>query len=412
MVVYLGKATPASGKGAGGGSGVSITVDDALSTTSTNPVQNAVVTGVINGINEKIPSQASAQNQLADKSFVNSSIATNTANFIGTFSSLEDLIAYTGTLTNNDYAFVSTTDASGNTIYKRYKYNGSTWVFEYDLNNSSFTAAQFAALNSGATSTNIGQITTNASDISDLQAQAGNATLTTTAQTLSGAINELDATIPTVNNSTISFTQGGVSKGSFNLNQSTDTTIELDAGGGSDGLQNTATGENSLTIKGTPATNFNVVNIGVNSLVDDSSGVAIGTSSYASYCGIAIGNNARNALDTFIRGAIAIGNSSSAKDTGIAIGMGASCGRYSISLGYGASSQDDNLFIVGGFLVNNIITSYQLLDGTTGKIPNERLTLDSTPTSGSTNPITSGAVYAALGDIESALDAIIAQGSN
>lgn len=39
-------------------------------------------------------------------------------------------------------------------------------------------------------------------------------------------------TIPTVNNSTITFTQGGVSKGSFTLNQSTGATIELDAGGG------------------------------------------------------------------------------------------------------------------------------------------------------------------------------------
>lgn len=38
--------------------------------------------------------------------------------------------------------------------------------------------------------------------------------------------------IPTVNNSTISFTQGGVSKGSFTLNQATGATIALDAGGG------------------------------------------------------------------------------------------------------------------------------------------------------------------------------------
>ena len=35
-------------------------------------------------------------------------------------------------------------------------------------------------------------------------------------------------TIPTVNNNTITFTQGGTSKGSFTLNQSSDTTIALD----------------------------------------------------------------------------------------------------------------------------------------------------------------------------------------
>ena len=39
-------------------------------------------------------------------------------------------------------------------------------------------------------------------------------------------------TIPTVNNSTITITQGGVTKGSFTLNQASASTIALDAGGG------------------------------------------------------------------------------------------------------------------------------------------------------------------------------------
>ena len=38
--------------------------------------------------------------------------------------------------------------------------------------------------------------------------------------------------IPTVNNATITITQGGVTKGSFTLNQATGDTIALDAGGG------------------------------------------------------------------------------------------------------------------------------------------------------------------------------------
>lgn len=38
-------------------------------------------------------------------------------------------------------------------------------------------------------------------------------------------------TIPTVNNATITFVQGGISKGAFSLNQATDSTISLDAGG-------------------------------------------------------------------------------------------------------------------------------------------------------------------------------------
>lgn len=85
--------------------------------------------------------------------FVNSSIATNTAYFIGTFASVAELEAYTGTVTNNDYAFVTSTDSAGNTLYNRYKYNSATqeWSFEYAVNNTAFTAAQWAAIQSGLT---------------------------------------------------------------------------------------------------------------------------------------------------------------------------------------------------------------------------------------------------------------------
>lgn len=100
-------------------------------------------------INSKIPSQASDSNQLADKAFVNSSIETSTANFRGTYDTLEELEAVTAD--NNDYGFVRTIDASGNTLYNRYKYDGTSWLFEYTLNNSSFTAEQWATINSALT---------------------------------------------------------------------------------------------------------------------------------------------------------------------------------------------------------------------------------------------------------------------
>ena len=101
-------------------------------------------------INGKIPAQATAQNQLADKDFVNSSISTATADFKGTYNSLQELELVTANA--NDYAFVIATDAAGNTVYKRYKWvEGTGWTFEYDLNNSSFTAAQWAAIQSGIT---------------------------------------------------------------------------------------------------------------------------------------------------------------------------------------------------------------------------------------------------------------------
>ena len=100
--------------------------------------------------------------------FVNSSIATNTANYISNngepFTSLEQLEAYSGPVTNNDYAFVTGTDSEGNTYYDRYKATVSgetvTWALEYRLNNSSFTAAQWSAINSGITSALVEKIHT------------------------------------------------------------------------------------------------------------------------------------------------------------------------------------------------------------------------------------------------------------
>lgn len=146
--------------------------------------QFSSVEGEISDINALIPNQASPENQLADKDFVNSSISSSTANFIGTFDSLAELEAYSGPLTNNDYAFVVDTDAAGNTIYNRYKYNGSEWLFEYSINNSSFTAAQWDALNSGITDTKVAQIATNQNNIASLQ---------TSKQNVINSNNKLDA---------------------------------------------------------------------------------------------------------------------------------------------------------------------------------------------------------------------------
>lgn len=125
--------------------------------TSLEKANTAVQPSALTPITDLIPEQATPQNQLADKNFVNSSVATNTANYISDngqpFQSVADLEAYTGTLTNNDYAFVVGTDSAGNTTYTRYKYNATTqtWAAEYVLNNSSFTAAQWAAISSGIT---------------------------------------------------------------------------------------------------------------------------------------------------------------------------------------------------------------------------------------------------------------------
>ena len=160
----------------------STTINDLTTTAQQNALDSNITSSLttqittnkndIADINDLIPTQASSSNQLADKNFVNSTVATNTAYFIGTFTSVADLEAYSGTLTNNDYAFVETTDSAGNTLYDRYKYTTATtpasWQFEYELNNSSFTSNQWAAINSDANSTNIAQIATNTLEIQSI----------------------------------------------------------------------------------------------------------------------------------------------------------------------------------------------------------------------------------------------------
>lgn len=116
--------------------------------TAREAADTALGTRVTN-IEDKIPAQASTENKLADKDFVNSSIATSTATFRGTFDTLEALKATQAD--KNDYAFWVHKDEDGNTCYDKYTYTGTEWKFEYRLNNSSFTAAQWAALNSGVT---------------------------------------------------------------------------------------------------------------------------------------------------------------------------------------------------------------------------------------------------------------------
>lgn len=154
-----------------------LTFDQTPTEDSPNPVTSGgvyaadqVLSQAIEAILLLIPSAASALNKLVDMQTMNSSIATATASFKGTYNLVSDLHltvdathvqigaaldALSLGADNNDYAFVQVpnTDTAPTEIAKteRYKFNGTGWSYEYDLNNSGFTSAQWNAINSGIT---------------------------------------------------------------------------------------------------------------------------------------------------------------------------------------------------------------------------------------------------------------------
>lgn len=74
------------------------------------------------------------------------------AEFKGTYSSVQELNQVPANA--NDYAWVTGIDSSGNTTYAHYRYIADTgWTYEYTINNPAFTTTEWAAIQSGITST-------------------------------------------------------------------------------------------------------------------------------------------------------------------------------------------------------------------------------------------------------------------
>lgn len=140
----------------------------------------AIIEPAIEAINVVIPNQASAENQLGDKAFINSSVQTATANYRASWQTWAAVptdatqypVDYAGskTPTVNDYLVVQ--DASDYpddelTGTWRFKYSGTWasegkggWHPEYMVNEEPLTAAQIAAINSGITAALVALIAT------------------------------------------------------------------------------------------------------------------------------------------------------------------------------------------------------------------------------------------------------------
>lgn len=100
-----------------------------------------------------------------------------------------------------------------------------------------------------------------------------------------------------------------------------------------------------------------------------------------------------------------VGDGASGGNGATNLGFGSTGGDYSVTVGYNAiattnhgiqigegTNSTANTFSVGFGTTGN----YSMLDGTTGKIPNDRLDMDSIPTENSVKPVTSGGIYSSL----------------
>lgn len=190
----------------------------------------------------------------------------------------------------------------------------------------------------------------------------------------------------------VNFTDGNTT-----VTASSNGTVNLSSLVGS-GLQNTATGTDSLTILGTPTTEDYSTNIGIDSGVTVEGGVALGYSANTTW-GVAIGYYSSNVASVSIgynsesRSAlgVAVGNYTEVDSNffgGIAIGGEAQAGgtelggEYGISIGYSSRARASYSIQLGAWGINTEANSFyvstsrnnnwKMLDDT-GLIPDARI---------------------------------------
>ena len=131
-------------------------------------------------INGKIPTQASATNQLADKDYVDNSVNNVSAFYItknaagDQFATKAELdsatVFYSGGVvrvpTRNDYCIVAS-DETHNDARTRYTYQNGQWEFQYEVNERPFTSEEVAAIESGITSDLVNQYSEHVASINN-----------------------------------------------------------------------------------------------------------------------------------------------------------------------------------------------------------------------------------------------------
>lgn len=132
-------------------------------------LSGGTMTGAINMGSHKITNlpDGTADGDAVNLGQVSGMISTNTAYFRGSFATKAALLAVAWQtsdpsaayyVTNNDYAIVEDDETQNDECWRYVYVAGTGWAAQYKINETPLTPAQIAALNSGATSTNISAI--------------------------------------------------------------------------------------------------------------------------------------------------------------------------------------------------------------------------------------------------------------
>lgn len=358
----------------------------------------------VHEIEAKVPAAATADNQLADKAFVNSSINAVAAYYItstpegDSFATKADLVngpyyfqGETRVPTTNDYALVKA-DETHDGAAARYMYDGKQWDYQYTLNDTPFTQAQVDAINSGITAGLVSKYNAAADTVDALDSEVG--TLKTEMATAQSDIGALKTASNTQAGLISDLQNDKADKTALPQNQTgtagqvytkTDTGAEWqDASGGSSLPDQTDNAGKFLTTDGTNAswsdkplvnnsTTKTSLSIGESARADNTYNLAIGPNSAAgtsastkSIYNLAIGANsaAGSYFGSNYSGCVAIGHKATARGVGSAL----------ISTAVDAYRYND---VNNTFAFANQNGTYQIINAT-GFIPSERLAADGT----------------------------------
>ena len=229
--------------------------------------------------------------------------------------------------------------------------------------------------------------------------------------------------IPSVNNPAITFKQGGTTKGTITLNQSSAQTITFDAGGGGSVDQTyNASSTNAQSGVAIAGAGF------LRNQAAITSTIAIGNTNTTPNS-VLIGNN----MNIESGGSIDVLGKFVTVDTGsndsndVVIGSGCNVtGSDCVVVGQNITASTNKDILLGynynsSYIIDRTSTNpvlavtntastdyegYALVDLQTGKIPNNRINVDANPTQNSTNFVTSGTIYTVLGNINTLLSQI------